>query len=109
MRHPAQRQLAKASLGVLLALLGSGLCSPTAARAGGSAYYVKTHSPTAGASAQLTLLAIADMLPAPAGEVPRPKPAPCSGALCSGSPATPFSTIPLAPPPGAGQWALTPH
>lgn len=34
-------------------------------------------------------------------------PRPCTGAFCSGMPATPFSTLPQAAPIGADHWAIT--
>jgi hypothetical protein len=56
--------------------------------------------------AHLELLDLTGAIPAPAEEMPGDRPKPCSGALCSGNPAPPLSTMPSVPPLTGGQWAL---
>ena len=43
----------------------------------------------------------------PHGGMPPPKPTPCSGALCSGNPAVPLSTVPPVMTGGDGGWAIS--
>jgi hypothetical protein len=92
--------------GVLLALLTVEVLSPSVARAGCSAHYVKYRSQPGDSTATPERLDLAGVLPPSQEEAPRERPAPCSGALCSGNPATPFSSIPPVTPPGFGQWAI---
>src|SRR4051812_16910404 len=94
--------------GALLALLAAGIVTPAAARAGCLNPHVVPRSQHNAGSIHLELLGIAGALPTPQGETPRPGPAPCSGAMCSGNPATPLSTIPSVPPPDGEQWAFSP-
>jgi len=89
-----------------VALLASGLCTPSVARAGCAGHYVQSRIATVVASGRPELLELAGALPAPqGGEAPRERPIPCSGALCSGNPAAPFPPPPPVPPPVSGQWA----
>ena len=56
--------------------------------------------------AHLELLNLTGAIPAPAEETSGERPKPCSGALCSGNPAPPLSTMPSVPSPTGGQWVL---
>lgn len=88
-------------------LLASGFCAPSAARAGCAGHYVKSRIAAVVASGRPELLDLTGALPTPQGETPRERPTPCSGAFCSGNPATPFPPPPSVPPPVSGQWAHT--
>ena len=67
---------------------------------------VNSRSPGNGELAHLELLDLTGATPAPAEGMPGERPKPCSGALCSGNPAPPLSTMPSVPPLTGGQWAL---
>lgn len=106
MRLLARRSLGSLWVGALLAFLtfGSVLLSP--AEAGCTAHYVNSRSPWNAELGHLELLNLTSAIPAPAEEMPGERPKPCSGALCSGNPAPPLSTMPPVPPMAGGQWAL---
>src|SRR5271166_4641144 len=106
MRLLARRLLGTVWFGALLAFLTIGIVLPSTAWAGCAAHYVKSRSPWNGEVAHLELLDLTGAIPAPAEEMPGDRPKPCSGALCSGNPAPPLSTMPSVPPLTGGQWAL---
>ena len=106
MKRLARGLLAGPWVGALLALLTWGVVAPASARAGCSSDRVRHGPQPGGADAGLELLSLAGTAPAGHGEGPRERPTPCSGALCSGNPATPFSVPSPAPPPWTGHWAL---
>ncbi len=90
----------------LPAILALSLVSPSLVRAGCASRHLSFRSPSAPAIVHLELLSRVGALPTPHQESPREQPAPCSGALCSGNPAPPPSTLPTLPPPVGGQWAI---
>lgn len=106
MRLPSRDLRAAPWFGAILSLLTLGTVLPSAARAGCSAHYVTSQARPGGELAHLELLSAYGAVPTPQDEMPRERPTPCSGALCSGNPAPPLSTLPPAPHPGAGQWAI---
>lgn len=94
--------------GVMISLLTLGTVMPSTAQAGCLTHYITYRSQVNGELPPIDLLGLSGTLPASEVETPpaTPAPAPCTGALCSGNPATPFSTPPLAVPPWVGQWAI---
>ncbi len=106
MRLLARKSVGSLWSGLLLAILTSGLVLPSAARAGCAGHYGDSRSPANGGVAHLELLGLTGALPVPAEGMPGDRPKPCSGALCSGNPAPPLSTIPSVPRSSGGQWAL---
>jgi len=106
MRLLARRFLGGPWFGALLAILTIGIVLPSTARAGCAAHYVNSRSPWNGEVAHLELLNFTGAIPAPAEETPGERPKPCSGALCSGNPVPPLSTMPSVPSLTGGQWAL---
>jgi hypothetical protein len=106
MRLSARGLLASPWFGALLAFLTTGIILPSEARAGCSAHYIVSPSRSSGELSRLELLGHAGALATPQGETPTQPPAPCSGALCSGNPALPLSTIPSDTPPVGGHWAI---
>jgi hypothetical protein len=106
MRRAARGLLAAPWFGAIRSLLTLGTALPSTARAGCSAHYVTSRSHSNGELAHLEILSLSGAIPTPGDESPREGPTPCSGALCSGNPAPPLSTMPPVPPPGAGQWAI---
>ena len=106
MRPAARGPLAVSWFGAIFSLLTLGVALPSAARAGCTGHFVTWRSQPVGAPADLAFLDIGGTVPTP-DDAPPERPTPCSGALCSGNPATPLSATPTVPPPGLGQWALT--
>lgn len=107
MRLLAHRFLGVVPIGTsLLTFLVIGLVSPSTAWAGCGGHFVNTRSP-ASSLAHLELLDLARSGSAPAGQMPGELPKPCSGALCSGNPAPPLSTIPSVLPQIGSHWALS--
>ena len=106
MRLLARRLLGTVWFGALLAFLTIGIVLPSTAWAGCAAHYVNSRSPWNGDVAHLELLNLTGAVPAPAEETPGERPKPCSGALCSGNPAPPLSTMPSVPSLTGGRWAL---
>ncbi|MFO0910872.1 MAG: hypothetical protein U0794_21445 [Isosphaeraceae bacterium] len=105
MRRSARGLLTGPWVGACFALLTVVVVWSQPARAGCSAHYLR-QAETVGALRKLEVLTLAGTAtPAPV-EAPRERPAPCTGAFCSGQPAPPLSTPPLAPPPWTGHWAL---
>lgn len=101
--------LATPRLGVVLLLLGFGCASASTARAGCLAHYLTVGNASDDVTARLELLGLAGALPVDP-ELPAPgRPAPCTGAFCSGDPATPASPTTSVPPPGSGEWAALPE
>lgn len=96
--------LARSWSGALLALLAVGVVAPPAARAGCAARYVTSRSTATGETAHVELLSLAT----PPGEPARPRPTPCSGAFCSGSPATPLPATPSIVSLDDGRWVIPP-
>jgi hypothetical protein len=101
----ARGTLASSWFGMLLALLTVGALLPEEARAGCTAHYLTGRSTVAPALQLDSLITSGALATSPNG-MPLPRPAPCTGALCSGYPAQPFSTVPSLPAGSAGQWAL---
>ena len=54
----------------------------------------------------LIRLGTAGALATPPGDAPPEQPAPCSGPMCSGNPASPLSTIPPVPDRSGEEWAI---
>ena len=106
MRLSARGLLATPWFGAILSLLTLGTVLPSTARAGCSDHYVTSRSRSAGELAHLELLGRSGAIPSPWDESSHERPTPCSGALCSGNPAPPPSTVPSVLPAGAGQWAI---
>lgn len=93
-------------LGATLSLLML-LCAPApAAQAGCSAHYLSAQTQAAAETFALDPLILGGSVLPPHGETPPARPVPCSGALCSGNPAVPLSTVPPVMPDGDGHWAL---
>src|SRR5262249_51351956 len=76
--------------GALLALLSGGFVSAPAQA--GCSYGVRSHTEAAGMSAHLELLVDYEASMAMQGEPVR-RPAPCSGAMCSGEPGIPRAPV----------------
>lgn len=106
MKLLARRFLGSLWFGLLLAILTSSLLLPSTVRAGCAGHYGNSPSPGNSGVAHLELLSLTGAIPAPAEGMPGDRPKPCSGALCSGNPAPPLSTIPSVPPSSGDQWAL---
>ncbi|WP_165227501.1 hypothetical protein [Aquisphaera insulae] len=109
MTHPSLHPLARPRLAALAALLTAWLLAPGEARAGCSARHAADGPAAQGRRpGRLDVLAAAGGLAIAddSAPTPAPRPAPCSGAFCSGSPAAPDSANPAAPPGGEG-WAAT--
>lgn len=82
-------------LGAALSLLML-LCAPApSARAGCSAHYLNLRPQAAAEALALDPLLLSGSALPPHDELPPSRPAPCSGALCSGNPAAPLSTVPF--------------
>ncbi len=81
----------------LFALLTAGMLWPQTVRAGCSAHYVKDRLNTPGRLYRVDLLNLGGAVPAPSGRAPLDRPAPCSGAFCSGNPAIPVPAVPSIP------------
>ena len=94
----ARRSLGSLWFGALLAFVTLGSVLPSTAKAGCAAHYLSTRSSGNGELVHLELLNLTGAIPAPTEEMPGERPKPCSGALCSGNPAPPLSTIPSVPP-----------
>jgi hypothetical protein len=92
--------------GALLALLAMVTLSPAAARAGCSAHDLILRSQAGGGISYLDLLSSAGALSTPTDQAPRQRPAPCSGAFCSGNPASPVSPLPSVSSIGVRHWAI---
>ena len=90
-----------------MAFLALGIVLPSAARASCLNSHVTSSSRITAASAHLELLGLTGALNKTQEEIPSRQPVPCSGAMCSGNPATPVSTIPTVPPAGGDQWAVS--
>jgi hypothetical protein len=94
-------------LGAILSLLIL-LCDPVpSARAGCSARYLTSRAQAAAETSALDPLILSGWVLTPHDETPPSRPTPCSGALCSGNPAVPPSTVPPVMPEGDGDWALS--
>jgi len=106
MRYLVRKFLGSLWFGLLLAILTSGITLPSTARAGCAGHYVSSRLAWNGEGAHLELLNLTGAIPAPGEGMPANQPNPCSGALCSGNPAPPSSTMPSIPPSSGGQWAL---
>ncbi len=105
MRVSARGVLAVSWSGSLMAFLALGVAMPSVARAGCSNPHVTSGSQATAGSARLELLDLAGALNMPQKQTPSRQPVPCSGAMCSGNPATPSSTIPSIPRASGEQWA----
>ena len=92
----------------LIAFLALGMIWSTDARAGCSNHNVTSRYQMVGKSARLEILSLAGSVTSPWDGTPRNAPAqsPCSGALCSGNPASAPAPITTSLPLGDGEWAL---
>ncbi|APW62113.1 hypothetical protein [Paludisphaera borealis] len=105
MRRSTSKRLAGRWLAALLALATVGVVSSSNVRAAGCA---TGHAPRRSPATYRALLEMLDAggaLPEPQGPAPGDRPRPCTGAFCSGLPATPFSAVPEVSP-GFDQWAI---
>lgn len=95
-------------LGAILSLLTVCALAPSTADAGCSNHYVKFKTWSNADLADLEPLGFLDGRERGPlqDEPPSDAPKPCTGALCSGNPATPGSTVPLVSPSVFGQWAM---
>lgn len=114
MRPSTSGSVSISSFGAILLLLTAvGDWGPTA-RGGCSMPYTGPRSPAQSDAdlARFDLLAHFGAIPANdhdiENETPPRRSVPCSGALCSDSPALPLSTMPLVQPVGTEQWAALP-
>ncbi|WP_148592075.1 hypothetical protein [Aquisphaera giovannonii] len=98
--------MASLRLGATLSLLLLLCAASPPARAGCSARYL-TMPPRAAGPALLDRLSTADAAPPAHGERSPSRPSPCSGAFCSGSPATPPTTLPSVMTEGESYRAIT--
>ena len=94
-------------IGALSMLLIVMTVLPSTARAGCTNHHVTSRSHAPGGMPLLIRLGTAGALSAPSGEAPLERPAPCTGAFCSGNPAPPLPTIPPVPPRSGEQWAIS--
>jgi hypothetical protein len=110
MQSTAQGTAAPLRLGAILSLLMllMLLSAPIpAARAGCSGHYLTSRTQAVAEKLALGSLVLGESgLPAQ-GERSPSRPTPCSGALCSGNPAVPLSTVPVVTPQGDGDWAIS--
>lgn len=94
-------------LGAILSLLML-LCGPSpAVRAGCSDHYLTSRRQAAAEVFALDRLILSGSVLPPLDETPPARPTPCSGALCSGNPAVPLSTVPTVMTEGDGDWAIS--
>lgn len=105
MQSSVQRRAVPLKLRAILSLIVL-LCAPASvARAGCSAHYVTSRTQVHAETLALdSLILSGSVLPA-RDEIPQPRPTPCSGALCSGNPSVPLSTVP--PVMTQGDWAIS--
>lgn len=95
MSRSVLRLLAGPRFGALLAFLTAGILLPSAARAAcSSTNHLKARSPAADTAIGVDLLRSVGAFSGAEQEVPGRRPAPCSGAFCSGNPAPLQSPIP---------------
>ena len=107
MQSSAQGPAVHLRLGAILSLLML-LCAPVpAARAGCSAHYVSSWMQATVESFALDPLILSGSVLPPRDETPPSRPTPCSGALYSGNPAVPLSTVPPVMTEGDGDWAIS--
>jgi hypothetical protein len=107
MRSSAQGTAVPLRVGAILSLLML-LCAPApAARAACSAHHVTSRTQAAAETFALDPLILSGSVRPPHDETPPSRPTPCSGALCSGNPAVPLSTVPPVMPEGHGEWAIS--
>jgi hypothetical protein len=106
MRLSVRGLLASPWFGVFFALPTLGVFLPSSARAGCLAHYITSHSGLNGDLTHLERLARTGAITTPYGEAPSERPAPCTGALCSGNPGPPLPTMPSVLAPVEGQWAI---
>lgn len=93
-------------LGAILSLLMLLCAGSPAARAGCSGHYVASRMHTAAETFAFDPLILSGSVLSLRDEIPPSRPMPCSGALCSGNPAVPHSTVPPVTPGGDGDWAI---
>lgn len=107
MQSSAQGIAVPLRLGAILSLLML-LCAPLpAARAGCSAHYVTSRTQTLAEAFDLDLLVLNKSTLPNRDEIPPSRPTPCSGALCSGTPAIPLPVVPPVMTHGHGDWAIS--
>ena len=94
-------------LGAILSLLML-LCAPAPSTlAGCAAHYLTLRTQTAAETFALDPLIVSGSELPLHDELPPLRPTPCSGALCSGDPAIPFSTASSVMTEGDGDWAIS--
>jgi hypothetical protein len=107
MESPVQGPAVRLRLGATLSLLVI-LCAPaSSARAGCSAHYVTSRTQAVAESFALDPLILSDSVRPVQNRAPAAPPAPCSGALCSGTPAVPVSAVPPSMPESDTGWAIS--
>src|SRR5262245_7772203 len=106
MRLLTHRLLVRPWSGAILAFLTIVIFGDIEARAGCTNHSVTSQTQPMGLSAYLERLLTSGAIPAPGSQSPQNPPAPCSGALCSGLPAAPDSSLPLLAPVGGDTWAM---
>jgi hypothetical protein len=106
MRHKARGLMMSPWFGALLALPTLGIIMPTAATAGCSTHFVVSGARVDGELAQLQRLAEAGAIDENRDQAPHHRPAPCSGVLCSGNPASPLPSQPSFSSSVDKRWAI---
>jgi hypothetical protein len=94
-------------LGAILSLLMLLSAPAPAARAGCSAHFLTSRAQAAAETFAIDPLILNGSALPPHDETPPSRTTPCSGALCSGNPAVPLSTVPPVMPEGNGDWAIS--
>jgi hypothetical protein len=107
MQSTGQGTAVPLKLGAILALLMLLCASAPAARAGCSAHYLTSRAQAAAETFALDPLILSGPVLPPHDETLPSRPTPCSGALCSGKPAVPLSTVPPVMTEGHGDWAIS--
>jgi hypothetical protein len=106
MRSSVPGIAARLRLGAILSLLML-LCAPaSSARAGCSASHLAPRAQAAAETYGLAPLFLGGSATPDQDETPPSRPAPCSGALCSGNPGVPPSTAPLSVVGVGSDWAI---
>jgi hypothetical protein len=94
-------------LGAILSLLILLCAAAPSTRAGCAAHYLTLRTQGAAETFALDPLFMSGSVLPPHDELPPLRPTPCSGALCSGNPAVPLSTVPPVMTEGDGDWAIS--
>jgi hypothetical protein len=102
----ARHLLAGPWIGAIFSLLICGIVLPTEAVAGCAAHYLNARLQLPEELDGLESQLLGGHSPAEQSEAPRPRPVPCTGAMCSGQPSTPMTAGSSLPPPTSEQWAM---